>query len=81
IAKDLVDNNLLECGLVKQENNRNNNVDINVPDNDLNNDNDDCSLHKFVNVQFNRMVLCETCNKKINVKPWLSGSRCSPDEN
>ncbi|CAF0799003.1 unnamed protein product [Brachionus calyciflorus] len=77
IAKDLVDNNLLECELVKQENNRNNNLDLNVPDNDLNNDNDDCSLHKFVNVQFNRMVLCETCNKKIWFKNAYQCAYCN----
>lgn len=69
IADDLLENKLIESELNKNVNLPNAN---NIGNNSIKNNNsseslnDDASLHKFLNVQFNQMVNCEICNKKVN---------------
>jgi hypothetical protein len=64
VAEELVEQNLVEIELNKQI------ADSNMIGNEV----DDGSIHKFLNVQFNDMVVCEFCNKKI----WFKNAyRCA----
>lgn len=64
VADELVEQNLVEIELNKQI------ADTNLIGNEV----DDGSIHKFLNVQFNDMVVCEFCNKKI----WFKNAyRCA----
>lgn len=56
IGDELVEQNLLETDLNKK-----------LAEGALEEDNDDGSIHKFVNVQFNENVFCKFCNKKVNL--------------
>ena len=56
IASELVDQNKLEADYKFQLLN---------PDANLTNQVDDGSIHKFASIQFNDIVICEFCNKKV----------------
>ena len=65
IADELVEQKVLETELNKK---LADGISVNGINNGANGENDDGSIHKFVNVQFNDITICEFCNKKVSYK-------------
>jgi hypothetical protein len=63
IANELVEQKVLETELNKK---LADGISVNGITNGAIGENDDGSIHKFLNVQFNDITICEFCNKKVS---------------